>query len=163
MGLDAFSSDDNDSSSSSSDSSTSTEYGRSDPSNKPGYANAAFAPDEVATPRQIKYQVRTWALKWKKHYSHMRLDGGEVVLYTAGQKVSDDGKAVVVFTTIQSPLDKETNPDTTDIWVVPWDLANREKVTDGTYINHESDWKREVKVAIGDALKAIGQEKPAEY
>jgi len=68
-----------------------------------------------------------------------------------------------VFTTIQSPMDAASDVEQTDIWVVPWDLANREKVTDGVYINHEEDWKRKIKTSIGDALNEIGQEAPAEY
>jgi len=163
MGLDAFTSDDKSSNSSSDSESSKDSYGRSKPSNKPGYATTAFAPEEVATPRQIKYQIRTWAGGWKKHYSRMRLDSGEVVMYSAGDRTSVDGKTVAVFTTIQSPMDAASDVEQTDIWVVPWDLANREKVTDGVYINHEEDWKRKIKTSIGDALNEIGQEAPAEY
>jgi len=140
MGLDEFKSGDSGKNTSSSNTTSSTDIGPSDPTNEPSCATATFADDKIATPRQIKYQIRSLGGKWKTQYSRLRMDSGEIVMFSSGHNVKNRGVTLAVFTTIQSEFDGPPYGDQLDIWVVPWDLEQRDNLAEGAHISPEDNW-----------------------
>lgn len=157
MGLDDFKTDDSDSSSSTTSSSSKTEVGLSEPSNKAEHATQLFADSKLATPRRIKYQVKSWGGKWKYQFSLLRAENGELVMYSSGNNTSKNSKCVMVFTTIQSVLDDVRTDEQIDIWVVPWDLDKNDNISDGTYISPEDNWATELHQAVGKHIEELNE------
>lgn len=144
MGLDDFKSDDSDTDDSSNDTSSSTKVGLSDPTNKPSDTTATFADDMIATPRQIKYQIKSLGGKWKTQFSRLRMDEGEIVMFSSGANTKNNGVTLAVFTTIQSEFDGPPHGDRLDIWVVPWNLEQKDNIDEGAHISPEGDWSDEL-------------------
>lgn len=157
MGLDEFKSDDSDSNTSSSNTTSSTDVGPSDPTNKPSFTSATFADDKIATPRQIKYQIKSQGGKWKSQFSRLRMEEGEKVMHSAGVNVKQSNVTIAVFTTIQSEFDGRPYGDQLDIWVVPWDLKQRDNLDEGAYISPEGNWATKLCGAVGHYIDNIDE------
>lgn len=157
MGLEDFNSDSGSDSSSSSSSSGTTEVRPNDPTNKPSFATATFADDKIATPRDIKYQIKSQGGKWKYQFSRLRLEGGELVMHSSGVNVKKDNVTIAVFTTIQSEFDGPPHGEQLDIWVVPWDLKQRDNLDTGAYISPEGDWATRLCGAVMTYIENIDE------
>ena len=154
MGLDDFTSDDNSSSSNTSSSSTKTSKDATK-DNTPTEATAGFHNIEGANPRGIKHQIKALTGGWRRQFSNIRFDDGELLMYSAGTNATKRGYTVMVFTTIQ-PITADKEPDETkDIWVVCWDFNRMKPATDGVYIGETSGWKTELYKAIEDQLDEV--------
>lgn len=154
MGLDDFQSEDDTSSNSTSTTNNSTSKTTSS-DNSPSEANVGFHNIEVANARAIKAQTRALADKWKKQYSNIRFDTGEIIMYSAGDNVKKCGKTVMVFTTIQPVTTEDEVDETKDIHVVCWDLNEHKPITEGTYIGESDGWKTKLYNAIEKELEIL--------
>jgi len=157
MGLDSFKSDDSSSGENSNNTSSSTKVELPDPTNKPSFATATFADDKIATPRGIKYQIKSHGGKWKSGFSHLRMEKGEKVMHSAGVNVKQSNVTVAVFTTIQSEFDGPPRGDQLDIWVVPWDLKRRDNLDNGIHISPDDDWATKLHSAVGHYVDNIDE------
>lgn len=157
MGLDNFKSDDS-SSSASSSSSTNSSSGKVEPTeplNKPSNSTATFTDDRLIAPRQIYYQIKSQGGKWVRQFSHLRLSRGEIVMFSSGVNSTVDDKTVAVFTTIQSEFDSHPNGDELPIWVVVWSFPDCDNLTEGEYIEYESNWEKSIRDAITTQLEEL--------
>jgi hypothetical protein len=154
MGLDDFTTDSGTSSNKSS-SKNKSKVKLDETQNNPGYATASFADEDIATPRAIKFQLESYGFKWKKQFTRLRMDSGEMVMHTAGANTSKDGKAVMVFTTIDSAIDEKSGDLRLDIWVVPWDLSSTDNLGEGTHVEPEPDWNEYLGKAVVDEMNNL--------
>lgn len=114
-----------------------------------------FDSSERITPREIKYQIKSYNAGWSKQYSMLRSTQGEVVFFTAGINGKEQDKTLMVFTTIQSITSEESSDEELDIWVVPWNLDNSDNIEEGTYISIEDDWKEKLYNTIGEYIEKL--------
>lgn len=150
MGLDQFRTDtDSKSSSESSSSSQSTSTtSQADSNNTPSYMTQAFTDHSEVSPRMIKYEIKSVMPKYTYVFSVSRFDSGELVAYSD----PDNGKSVVVFTTIQSQIDNNLPDENKPVKVAQWDFEKEERYGDSKTIEYDSPWESELRDTILDML-----------
>jgi len=150
MGLDEFKTDSSSSSSSSSSSdteSTST-TNQTKVDNTPSYMTQAFTDHTEVSPRAIKYEIKSVIPKFTYVFSMSRFDTGELVAYS----VPEDGKSVVVFTTIQSQLDSGSPDDNKPLKVVKWNFEEQTAYGGSETIEYDSSWDSKLRNTILEML-----------
>lgn len=157
MGLENFSSSEDESDTSKTPTSDVDESSRKKAVNKPSFATATFSDDSMATPRSIKFQAKHGGSKWKKQFSRMRMDEGEVVLCSAGLNTAKDDITVAVFTTIQSEMDGPPYGEQKPIWVVPWDLEEREPLVGGAMVHPDGNWGSQLSATVNHYIDNIDE------
>jgi len=155
MALDDFIDGDslNSPSSSSTSSSTNTQQ-RID--NSPSNATQAFIDRPEVTPRAIKYQIKTINANWGYTHSTDRLDGGELVMYTAGSRKTTDDTTLAVYTTISSIVDTDQSTDQTDIVIRLLDLTDETEIIREEAIGQTDDWKQTLLDKIKQFVRTQG-------
>jgi hypothetical protein len=167
MGLDSFKSDDsgNSGNASSSNNSSSnkvkigTDQGHD--TKKPGAptnTHQLFKHDGSLSPRDIKYEVKSYCPTYVKQFSTSRSDSGELVMYSAGRVTHVKSKTVAIFTSIKAFDDEPPFEDELDIKIVPWDLDNKEPLTEPQFIQSDDDWRRKIGKVIESAKNYIRED-----
>jgi len=156
MALDDFSSDN-----SSKNSDTSTSTSTSEPlssDNSPGMAQQTFTDKSDVSPRAIKYQVKTYSLRWVTQFSTRRISEGELVLYGTSPKFSDQSECVVVFTTITSAIDQPKITEKYPIQFCIWDKEKMEQKGQLYEITQDSSWQDKLYKRLGMLLDSMWRE-----
>lgn len=157
MGLDSFDSSKDEASSDETPSQDVGDDKSGQAANGPSFTTATFSDDSMATPRSIKYYAKHGGSKWASQFSRMRIDAGEVVLFSAGLNTSKDGVTVAVFTTILSEFDEPLDGEQKPIWVVPWDLNEREPLVGGAMVHPDGDWESQLSEMVCHYLDTIDE------
>lgn len=141
MGLDNFKSDSGKSGSSKENQETSATH---EDDGVLKWAKQRFCNDESVNARRIKYQIKSVGVKWAYTFSQRRFSSGELVMYGAGPKLSQDSECVAVFTTIQSLFDESVTNATEPIEVTVWDIEDNEIKNVGREVEYEENWEKEL-------------------
>lgn len=154
MGLEKFTSD-NSSSSSSSTNSSSNKIREPNKSNQASNCNQSFGPENRVSPRDIKYQVKTFNFNWVKQFSHYRSEDGEIVMYISDYMIEDDNVTLAVFTGIRSFNSEHPYSDELDVMITKWNLEENNQVGVGNNIEYNDSWKSELVQTLEDMLSNV--------
>lgn len=155
MGLDDFTSDDSSPSTSNTSSSTSSNTGGEPQDNSPSPTSQAFSDEKDVTPRRIKYVVKSWGMNWSYTHSMLRFETGEQVMYATEPMKPIRDEVVAVFTTIQPATSQTLPEENLPIWVTLWNFENQDNINEGTYIEPEDDWDKELDSAIKEHIEML--------
>lgn len=159
MGLDNFTSDDNsvsDSSDSSSNSS-SNKVGKLTKVNQPSMTNQSFGPESHVSPRDIKYQIKSFGFNWNKQFSTRRSSDGEVVMYANWRAGVEANVTLAIFTGIRSFDSEHPYDNELDIDVTIYNLEEKE-VLHKESVESNENWKDNLHKCISNVFKKYNSE-----
>jgi len=159
MGLDNFTSDDNSVSESSDNSSnTSTsKVNKLTKVNQPTMANQSFGPESHVSPRDIKYQIKSFGFNWIKQFSTRRSNDGEVAMYATWRAGETNDVTLAIFTGIRSFDSEHPYDNELDIDVTLYDLEQKEVIHKES-VESNDNWKNNLHKCISNVFEMYNSE-----